>query len=125
VCALQKQFGVSERRACVVVGQARGNVNLIRPQRDGLIWPHLAEPIEATAVVLSKALGRGRRPEMPERDQGFWSGGLAPRTSLGCPEAVGLGAGLDDVCIEREPVDDCGDKARIGDDVAPFAEREI
>jgi putative transposase len=31
VCALQKQFGVSERRACVVVGQARSTQRLAPP----------------------------------------------------------------------------------------------
>src|SRR6266487_1953564 len=38
---------------------------------------------------------------------------------------VGLGAGLDDVGVERDPVDDCGDEAGVGDDAAPLAERQV
>jgi hypothetical protein len=39
--------------------------------------------------------------------------------------SVGLGAGLDDVGVEGDPVDDGGDEAGVGDDLAPFAERQV
>ena len=43
----------------------------------------------------------------------------------GDAEPVGLGAGLDDVGVEGDAVDDGGDEAGVGDDFAPFAEGEV
>ncbi len=40
-------------------------------------------------------------------------------------EPVGLGAGLEDVGVEGDPVDDRGDQAGLGEDGAPFAERQV
>ncbi len=40
-------------------------------------------------------------------------------------EAVGVGAGFDDVGVEGDAVDDGGDEAWVCDDLAPFAEREV
>jgi hypothetical protein len=54
------------------------------------------------------------------------SGGfLASSGGAGGAEPVALGAGLDDVGVEGEPVDDGGDEARLGDDRAPLAERQV
>jgi hypothetical protein len=39
-------------------------------------------------------------------------------------EPVGLGAGFEDVGVERDAVDD-GDQARVGEHDSPFAERQI
>ena len=46
-----------------------------------------------------------------------------PCASVAQPEA--LGAGLDDVGVEGQPVDDGRHQARIGDDLAPLAERQV
>ncbi len=43
----------------------------------------------------------------------------------GGAEPVGLGAGFDDVGVEGGAVDDGGDEAGVGDDLAPFAEGEV
>jgi hypothetical protein len=40
-------------------------------------------------------------------------------------EPVGLGAGLEDVGVEGDPVDDRGDEAGVGEDGSPFAERQV
>jgi len=40
-------------------------------------------------------------------------------------EPVGLGAGLEDVGVESDPVDDRGDQAGVGEDGAPFAEWQV
>ena len=49
-------------------------------------------------------------------------GGFAASGSSGfaCPQAVGLGAGFEDVGIEGDAVDDRGDQARVGEDGAPL-----
>src|ERR1700735_4468347 len=57
---------------------------------------------------------------------GCWLYGfLGAVGGLGGAEPVGLGAGLEDVGVEGDPVDDRGDQAGVGEDGAPFAEREI
>lgn len=48
-------------------------------------------------------------------------GGLLSGAAGGL-ESIGLGAGLDDVGVEREPVDDGRGEARIGEGGAPFGE---
>jgi hypothetical protein len=40
-------------------------------------------------------------------------------------EPVGLGAGLEDAGVEGDPVDDGGNKPGVGEDGAPFAERQV
>lgn len=40
-------------------------------------------------------------------------------------EAVGLGAGFEDVGVEGDAVDDGGDQAGVGEDGAPFAEGQV
>ena len=40
-------------------------------------------------------------------------------------EPVGLGAGLEDVGVEGEPVDDRGGEAGVGEHGSPFAERQV
>src|SRR5215471_8065594 len=40
----------------------------------------------------------------------------------GGPEPVGVGAGLDDVGVEGEAVDDCRAEARVGEGAGPLAE---
>jgi len=54
-------------------------------------------------------------------------GGFAASGSSGFagPQAVGLGAGFEDVGIEGDAVDDRGDQARVGEDGAPFAEGQV
>jgi hypothetical protein len=42
-------------------------------------------------------------------DQASWSGGFAAGAGLGGTEPEAVGAGLDDVGVERDPVDDGGD----------------
>jgi hypothetical protein len=36
-----------------------------------------------------------------------------------------VGSGFDDVGVEGEPVDDGGDEAGVGDDLAPLAEGQV
>jgi hypothetical protein len=51
-----------------------------------------------------------------------------PQGAAGClarGEPVGLGAGLEDVGVEGDPVHDRGDQAGVGEDGAPFAERQV
>jgi hypothetical protein len=71
----------------------RGRVNLNWPRCTSLIWPH----------------------------PGDRSGGFLPFLAGGL-EAVGVGAGLDDVGVEGEPVDDGGAEARVGEGAGPFGE---
>jgi len=40
-------------------------------------------------------------------------------------EAVGVGSGFDDVGVEGESVDDCGDEPGVGDNLAPFAKWQV
>ena len=40
-------------------------------------------------------------------------------------EAVGGGAGLDDVAVEGEPVDDRGAESRVGEGLGPARERLV
>ena len=40
-------------------------------------------------------------------------------------EAVGLGAGFDDVGVEGDSVDDRGDEAGVGEDGSPLAEGQV
>ena len=40
-------------------------------------------------------------------------------------EPVGLGAGLEDVGVEGDPVHDRGDQARVGEHGSPLTERQI
>ena len=40
-------------------------------------------------------------------------------------QPVGLGAGFQDVRVERDPVDDRGDQSRVTEHRPPFAERQI
>ena len=48
---------------------------------------------------------------------GRWSGGiLGAGGGLGGAEPVGLGAGLENVRVEGDPVDDRGDQAGVGED---------
>lgn len=49
----------------------------------------------------------------------FTLGVCGGRCSWRCV-AVGLGAGFEDVGVERDPVDDRGDQAWVGEDGAPF-----
>ena len=58
-------------------------------------------------------------------DQAGWSGGFAAAAGLGGTEPEAVGAGLDDVGVERDPVDDGGDQAGVGDDGALLAEGEV
>jgi hypothetical protein len=53
-------------------------------------------------------------------DKAGWSGGFAAAAGLGGTEPEAVGAGLDDVGVERDPVDDGGDQAGVGDDGAPL-----
>ena len=62
-----------------------------------VIWPHLSSRILAPAGT----------------------GGLAGA------ESVGVGAGLDDVGVEGDAVDDRGDQAGVGEDGSPFAEGQV
>jgi len=52
-----------------------------------------------------------------------------PSTSFGLGEAVleapGFGAGLDDVGLVGEPVDDGPGEPGVGEDAGPFAEGEV
>ena len=41
------------------------------------------------------------------------------------PESVGLVAGLDDVAVVGQPVEQCGGHLEIAKDLPPFAESEI
>jgi hypothetical protein len=45
---------------------------------------------------------------------------FAAAGGLAGAEPVGLGAGLEDVGVEGDPVDDRGDQAGVGEDGAPF-----
>lgn len=53
------------------------------------------------------------------------SGGLAAGPGLGGAEPVAVGAGLEDVGVEGDAVDDGGDEPGVGDDGAPFAEGQV
>ena len=52
-----------------------------------------------------------------------WWGHLL--AGAGGGESVGLGAGVDDVGVEGEPVDDGGGQSGVGEGVAPLAERGV
>ena len=43
----------------------------------------------------------------------------------GGAQPVGLGAGFEDVGVEGDPVHDRGNEAGVGEDGAPFAERQV
>jgi hypothetical protein len=49
---------------------------------------------------------------------------LAACAGLASAQPVGLGAGLDDVSVEGDAVDDGGDEAGVGEHGSPFAERQ-
>src|SRR5947207_638106 len=66
-----------------------------------------------------------RRWDGEGRGGSMCSVGLFPCPCLRGPESVAVGAGLDDVCVEGDAVDDGGDEARVGDDLAPLAERQV
>jgi hypothetical protein len=94
------QIGRSVTRALDPYGPLEalsGNVKQFWPQCDVLIWPHLV-------------------------GVGSW---FAASGGAGAAEAVAVVAGLDDVGVEGEPVNDGGDEAGVGDDVAPFAEWQV
>jgi hypothetical protein len=55
----------------------------------------------------------------------WFSWGFGAAGGVGGAQPVGLGAGLEDVGIEGDPVHDGGDQAGVGEDGAPFAEREV
>jgi hypothetical protein len=53
---------------------------------------------------------------------GWWCGlaGVLAAGGLAGAEPVGLGAGLEDVSVEGDAVDDRGDEAGVGEDGSPF-----
>ena len=53
------------------------------------------------------------------------TGAFAPSGGLAGAESVGLGAGLEDVGVEGDAVDDGGDEAWVWEDRAPLAEGQV
>jgi len=57
-----------------------------------------------------------------------WGSGLgvgAFRSGAGGAQAVAVVAGLEDVGVEGEPVDDRGGQAGVGEGLAPYGERGV
>jgi hypothetical protein len=53
------------------------------------------------------------------------AGSFSSGRGLAGAEAVGLGAGFEEVGVEGDAVDDCGDQTRVGEHAAPFAEGQV
>ena len=53
------------------------------------------------------------------------AGSFAAAGGFAGAESVGLGAGLEDVGVEGDPVDDGGDQAGVGEHGSPFAEGQV
>src|SRR5207302_820784 len=53
------------------------------------------------------------------------SSALLSRSCCGGAQPVAVAAGLDDVRVEGDAIDDRGDEARVTDDLSPLAERKV
>src|SRR5262249_49673559 len=74
-------------------------------------------------VIPRPACGQGLAGRGENFGPGFrWASGV--RWFAGA-EPVGLGAGLEDVGVEGDPVDDGGNEPGVGEDGSPFAERQV
>ena len=92
-------------------------------------WPHLCSFRLALPSSGGTGLCVARRGDREAGRGGgcgrFSRRGASRAPGAACAVTVGLGAGLNDVGVEGDPVDDGGDEAGVGDDLAPFAERQV